>query len=136
MERQLERCGGLDVHKETVAACVRVGGRTGKAEQHVQTFGTTVGEHWLGQLTWNHVNGVELQGPLGLNTPGTTADDQYSIDDLNTYDAYIQYDFLGSGLTEDLSFSLGVTNLTDEDPQLLKRTNGQSAGFGRPVSSV
>ena len=42
MERQLERCGGLDVHKETVAVCVRVGGRTGKAEQHVQTFGTTV----------------------------------------------------------------------------------------------
>ena len=37
MERQLERCGGLDVHKETVAACVRVGGRTGKAEQYVQT---------------------------------------------------------------------------------------------------
>jgi transposase len=44
MERQLERCGGFDVHKETVAACVRVGGRTGQAEQHVQTFGTTVGE--------------------------------------------------------------------------------------------
>ncbi len=37
-------CCGLDVHKETVAACVRVGGRTGKAEQHVQTFGTTVGD--------------------------------------------------------------------------------------------
>jgi hypothetical protein len=37
MERQLERCCGLDVHKETVAACVRVGGRTGQAEQHVQT---------------------------------------------------------------------------------------------------
>jgi hypothetical protein len=44
MERQLERCGGPDVHKETVAACVRVGGRTRKAGQHVQTFGTTVGE--------------------------------------------------------------------------------------------
>lgn len=92
------------------------------------TVGTTIGEHWLGQLTWNHLNGVELQGPLGLAT-ATTDDDQSSIDDLNTYDAFIQYDFLGSGLTEDLSFSLGVTNLTDEDPQLLKRTNGQSAGF-------
>jgi transposase len=44
MERQLERCCGLDVHKETIAACVRLGGRTGKAEQYVQTFGTTVGD--------------------------------------------------------------------------------------------
>jgi transposase len=60
MERQLERCGGLDVHKETVAACVRVGGQTGKAEQHVQTFGTTVGEllvlrDWLAAHGVTHV---------------------------------------------------------------------------------
>ena len=26
MDRQLERCCGLDVHKETIAACVRIGG--------------------------------------------------------------------------------------------------------------
>src|SRR6266850_1288102 len=60
MERQLERCGGLDVHKETVAACVRVGGRTGNAEQHVQTFGTTVGDllvlrDWLAAHGVTHV---------------------------------------------------------------------------------
>lgn len=60
MERQLERCGGLDVHKETVAACVRVGGRTGQAEQHVQTFGTTVGDllvlrDWLAAHGVTHV---------------------------------------------------------------------------------
>ena len=60
MERQLERCCGLDVHKETVAACVRVGGRTGKAEQHVQTFGTTVGDllvlrDWLAAHGVTHV---------------------------------------------------------------------------------
>ena len=60
MERQLERCGGLDVHKETIAACVRVGGRTGTAEQHVQTFGTTVGDllvlrDWLAAHGVTHV---------------------------------------------------------------------------------
>ena len=60
MERQLERCGGLDVHKETVAACVRVGGRTGQAEQHVQTFGTTVDDllvlrDWLAAHGVTHV---------------------------------------------------------------------------------
>ena len=60
MERQLERCGGLDVPKETVAACGRVGGRTGTAEQHVQTFGTTVGDllvlrDWLAAPGVTHV---------------------------------------------------------------------------------
>ena len=44
MERQLERCCGLDVHKETIVACVRVGGATGKPVQQVQTFGTTAGQ--------------------------------------------------------------------------------------------
>ncbi len=57
MERQLERCCGLDVHKETVAACVRVGGRTGQAEQHVQTFGTTVGA-LLVLRDWRAAHGV------------------------------------------------------------------------------
>jgi transposase len=60
MERPLERCGGLDVHKEPVAACVRVGGRSGKAEQYVQTFGTTVGDllvlrDWLAAHGVTHV---------------------------------------------------------------------------------
>src|SRR5215470_18042025 len=41
MERVFERAGGLDVHKKTVVACVRVPGRTGAREQHVRTFGTT-----------------------------------------------------------------------------------------------
>src|SRR5687768_11507552 len=35
--------GGLDVHKKTVAACVRIPGRRGQ-EHHVRTFGTTTGE--------------------------------------------------------------------------------------------
>jgi len=44
MERQLERVGGLDVHRDTVATCVRVPGRGRDREQHVQTFGTTAAE--------------------------------------------------------------------------------------------
>ncbi len=34
------RCAGLDVHKETVVACVRIAGE-GAPTQHVQTFATT-----------------------------------------------------------------------------------------------
>ena len=35
---------GLDVHKQTVAACVRVPGSKGAREQHVLTFGTAAAE--------------------------------------------------------------------------------------------
>jgi hypothetical protein len=40
MERQVKRVAGLDVHRDTVAACVRAPGRGGRRDQHVHTFGT------------------------------------------------------------------------------------------------
>ena len=60
MDRQLERCCGLDVHKATIAACVRIGGRTGQVTQHVQTFRTTAGDlvvlrDWLAAHGVTHV---------------------------------------------------------------------------------
>ena len=60
MERQLERCCGLDVHKETIAACVRIGGQSGRAVQYVQTFRTTAAEllvlrDWLAAHGVTHV---------------------------------------------------------------------------------
>jgi hypothetical protein len=53
MERLIERVGGLDVHKQTVAVCVRVPGSKGTRAQHVRPFGTTAAEllalrDWLG----------------------------------------------------------------------------------------
>jgi transposase len=41
MERVIRRCAGLDVHKETVVACVRVPGPDGRAVAELATFGTT-----------------------------------------------------------------------------------------------
>jgi transposase len=60
MDRQLERCCGLDVHKETIAACVRIGDRRGRATQHVQTFRTTAADlvvlrDWLAAHGVTHV---------------------------------------------------------------------------------
>ena len=60
MERQIERGCGLDVHRDTVAACVRVPGARGEREQHVRTFGTTAAEllrlrDWLGAHGVTHV---------------------------------------------------------------------------------
>lgn len=57
MERLIERCCGLDVHKETVAACVRVPGPKGQREQHVRTFGTTAAE-LLALRDWLEAHGV------------------------------------------------------------------------------
>jgi transposase len=49
MDQLIERCAGLDVHRDTVAACVRVPGRGGRSTQTVQIFGTTATDSnaWL-----------------------------------------------------------------------------------------
>lgn len=59
MEVLYPKCAGLDVHKETVVACVRIA--TGKkVAQHVETFGTTTTElirlsDWLSSHACTHV---------------------------------------------------------------------------------
>jgi transposase len=57
MERLTERVCGLDVHKQTVAACVRVPGSKGIRAQHVRTFGTTAAE-LLALRDWLEAHGV------------------------------------------------------------------------------
>lgn len=44
MERLIEKCCGLDVHKETVVACIRFSEASGEREQCIETFGTTTSE--------------------------------------------------------------------------------------------
>jgi transposase len=59
MEVRHPRCGGIDVHKETVVACLRVQeGR--RKETQVRTFGTTTAEllrlqSWLMDAQCSHV---------------------------------------------------------------------------------
>ncbi|MGO9450003.1 MAG: IS110 family transposase, partial [Candidatus Binataceae bacterium] len=61
MERLIERCCGLDVHKATVSACVRVTPRPGgEVKQEVRTFATTTAEllalrEWLIERAVTHV---------------------------------------------------------------------------------
>jgi transposase len=57
MERLNERGCGLDVHRDTVAACVRVPGVKGPREQHVRTFGTTAAD-LLTRRDWLEAHGV------------------------------------------------------------------------------
>ena len=61
MERIVERGAGLDIHKDTVVACVRVPGEDGGRHQDTRTFQTTT----LGLLTlldWLRSWGVTLVG--------------------------------------------------------------------------
>ena len=58
MERVIERCSGLDVHKKTVTACVRTPGAPGEHEQDIRTFGTTTRE-LLALRDWLEAHGVE-----------------------------------------------------------------------------
>jgi len=61
MDTLIERCAGLDVHKETVVACVRVPTRGGGREQCVQTFGTTTAQ-LLALRDWLVAHGVTRVG--------------------------------------------------------------------------
>jgi len=40
MDVVVERCAGLDVHKDSVVACVRTPGEGGRREQQTRTFGS------------------------------------------------------------------------------------------------
>ena len=43
MEVLYSRCSGLDVHEQSIVACVRIA-RGGKVKRFVETFGTTTRE--------------------------------------------------------------------------------------------
>src|SRR2546426_8122396 len=57
MDQLIERCCGLDLHRDTVASCVRMPGPNGKRQQEVRTFGTTAAE-LLALRDWLEAHGV------------------------------------------------------------------------------
>jgi transposase len=57
MDRLIEHCCGLDVHKDTIAACVRVPGPHGHRVQEVRIFGATTAE-LLALRDWLAAHGV------------------------------------------------------------------------------
>ena len=58
MDTMYRCCAGLDVHKETVAACVRRVDAAGRVVKEVRTFGTTTGA-LLQLLDWLTAEGVQ-----------------------------------------------------------------------------
>lgn len=62
------------------------------------------------QLTWNFSQ--------GFDTPPTGLNNQTHVGDFNTFDLFLKYDVPGTGVFQDLSFSLTGTNIFDQDPPL------------------
>jgi transposase len=61
MDKLIERCAGLDVHKKTVAACVRVPGSDGERRQETRTF-STMTDGLLALRDWLCAHGVRVVG--------------------------------------------------------------------------
>ncbi|MPY86180.1 MAG: IS110 family transposase, partial [Actinophytocola sp.] len=61
MDRLIERCAGLDVHRDTVAACVRTPGLDSDRVQEIRTFATTT-RQLLALRDWLLAQGVTLVG--------------------------------------------------------------------------
>lgn len=61
MDIVVERCCGLDVHKDTVVACVRTPGKGGRRDSETRTFGTVTVE-LLALRDWLTAMGVTLVG--------------------------------------------------------------------------
>ena len=61
MDILIERCAGLDVHKDSVVACVRGPAAAGGREQVIETFGTTIAD-LLALREWLAGYGVTVVG--------------------------------------------------------------------------
>lgn len=94
------------------------------------TLGAVIG-NLRAQATFNHLGGYDV-APLASNLG------QDKIDDFNVINAFAQYDFKGDGLTRDLSLTLNIDNVFDEDPPpyrgVLNSLDGYAVGtIGRVI---
>ena len=92
---------------------------------------TTLGAQ-IGQLraqgTWNHTGAYNINpGNPGL-AGFYPAQDYYSA--FNTFDLFFKYDFDGEGATKDLSLTLSVNNVLDEDPPVRYVGGSTPSSFG------
>jgi len=72
MDVRYQRCAGLDVHKRTVVACVRLSTAAGAVQQEVRTFGTMTAD-LLALSDWLAGFGIEqvAMESTGVYTPPT-----------------------------------------------------------------
>lgn len=81
----------------------------------VATVGTNIG-NLRAQATLRYRSGYDLGSAVGWPP-------QRKVDSFTTVDLFFNYDLNGSGLLQDLSLSLSVNNLFDEDPPRYRTAN-------------
>jgi iron complex outermembrane receptor protein len=88
------------------------------------TLGATIGG-FRGQATWLRTGGYDIV-PLPANL------NQSHVSSFNTINLFFQYNFSGDGLMKDLSLTLNVDNLFDQDPPLYRggSSSGAMGGYG------
>lgn len=86
------------------------------------TLGTQVGAV-LGQVAWNFSEGFDLDPVVGY-------DPQEHVSSFNSFDLFFKVDVPGDGLTRDLSFTLNVNNVFDQDPPAYRGPNQVAGQMG------
>jgi len=83
-------------------------------------IGANIG-NLLAEMVWNHSQGYNI-------TPTTANAQQSHVDSFNVFNIFLQYRLPDeSKIQKDLTFSLNIDNLFDQDPPLFR---GQSSTFG------
>ena len=93
-------------------------------------FGVDVGK-LSADVFWNHIGSYKNWGgstfaPLTRDANGNPNGGGDTVDATNTFDLHFAYQLSIGSTVEDLSLSLDVRNLTDEDPSFF---NGNQGGF-------
>jgi len=88
------------------------------------TAGTEIGR-LQAQLIWNHSAGYDLDPSVGFVAPLQTKVDAFDVLNL-----YLHYDVAGTGMLDNLSFSVNVDNLLDEEPPEFRGVTSTSSTRG------
>jgi iron complex outermembrane receptor protein len=88
------------------------------------TLGTTI-DGFRGQVTWLRTGGYDI-------VPTVANLQQSHVASFNTINLFFQYNFNGEGVMKDLSLTLNVDNLFDQDPPLYRGggSSGATGGYG------
>ncbi|MFT3727907.1 MAG: TonB-dependent receptor [Terricaulis sp.] len=87
--------------------------------------GADIGD-WTTRLTWNHSAGYSLSSPAA----GTAGPPQTKVDAFDTVDFFLSYNFQGDDWRKDLSLTLNVNNILDQDPPFYNGTQTLSSASG------
>jgi iron complex outermembrane recepter protein len=87
------------------------------------TLGARLGEQFRAQAIWSFSQGFDLSPAIGFPL-------QDHVDSFHVFDLFFKYDVPGEGLTRDLSFTLNVNNVFDQDPPEFRVQNVVASNNG------